>query len=357
MALTEIRVPQSNVNDTTAMVVSWAVEDGDFVAIGEELLVLETSKVSEEVTAPTKGFLRINAAAGTDVAVGGLLAWIAKDETEFPIVADQVESSINATARAKELAAELGIELKTIVARGIITEKHIRELSDMTVRLEGVPSKLVPLSHVQKVVLETVTRSTNEVAQAVLFGQADVTKAMATLESLVETEDIFISLTDLVMYVVSCVLFDFPHLNATLDGDSIRFYKEINIGATVEVENELYVINVHRANEISLIQVAEKRQEYIMALFKNTPIAGSLAGGTFTTTVLDQPAVQYQMPLIFPGQSGILGLGAVNDVEGQKNVGLSLSYDHRIVNGNYAARFLQKVADELTGFVFETPQL
>lgn len=362
MAVIDIKVPQTNVNDTAAKVVAWHGEDGGAVRAGELLVVIETSKAAEEIVAPATGFLRIAARPGSEVAVGGRLGWLADSVGELPGGEAAAGGAVKATDKARALAAELGVELAALKVAGIITEKHVRDAAGATAptapaaALPVPAARVVPLSRVQLGVRAAVMRSRDDAVSAHLLGETVVDRALERLDAIVDEQGLLVTLTDLAIHQAARALTAFPRLNAALVGDSVHEYAEINVGATIEAGGELYVAVIHGADGRALAEIAERRQEIAFGLFKGAVDPEALARGTFTVTVLDQPALAHQLPVIFPGQAAILGLGAPRrvvrpDEDGtlavRTVIGLTLAYDHRFVNGAEAARFLQAVADGL----------
>jgi 2-oxoglutarate dehydrogenase E2 component (dihydrolipoamide succinyltransferase) len=364
-AYVTLQVPQINANDVEVRIVEWRVDDGHKVAQGEVIAVVESSKASTDVEAPSAGFIRHNAAAGEDAKVGAALAFLAQTVEALPRRQAAIADSVKATAKARELAQAHHIDLATLNKTGIVTESDIYQA--IAQRQAAAPSAnaavtaaRVPLSAIQISVRRAVEQSSREMAPAYLLGAADVTDALQQLEAMTEQDGALVTLTDLLIHVVARALLEFPRLNARLVGDQIEQYGSINIGVTAEVGGDLYAIVIADADKLTVAQIAEKRTGYVMQLFRRQGLSNeALRGGTFTVTVLQQPAVLHQVPIVFPEQAAIFGIGAVQealsrDAAGQivtrKTLGLTISYDHRFVNGNYAATFLQAVATTLAGF-------
>jgi pyruvate/2-oxoglutarate dehydrogenase complex dihydrolipoamide acyltransferase (E2) component len=362
-----LHVPQINANDLVVRLVEWKVADGTQVAQGAIVAVVESSKAANDVEAPAAGFIRHNATAGDDVNVGDALAFLAHTLESLPNrqpTAVALTSSVKATAKARQLAHDHGVDLATIKKTGIVTEQDVqnaiaqRDASSASAN-GAAASQAVPLSAVQASVRKAVEQSLAETAPAYLLGTADVTEATNQIEALTERDGVLVTVTDLLIYVVARVLPEYPRLNARLAGGNVEQYNGINIGVTVEANDDLYAVVIAGADKLTLPQIAEKRTGYVMQLFRGQGLSNeALRGGTFTVTVLTQPAVLHQVPIIFPEQAGIFGIGAAQDVlrrEGReiltkKSLGISISYDHRFVNGNYAAKFMQAVATGLEHF-------
>lgn len=370
MALTEVHLPQTNVNDTTARVVEWHIEDGIQVTEGDLVVTVETSKAAEEIEAPVSGIVRHGVKLNDDVPVGAVVFWLADDTEEFSNLdadAESSQSSVNATKKARALALELGFDLNTIDAPGVITEKHVRAAagSAQTDRGsataptvapdESLFAETVPLTRVQKSGMKAVQRSQQEAAATFMTGDADVTGLVADLERLAEGGT-SVSILDVLIGEVGTLLQDFPRLNATLVDDAVKIYAARNVAVTTDVDGDLHVVTVPDADTKSLLDVAAARLRVTADLFAGKARERDLAAGTFTVTVLEHRSLVHQIPVIFPGQAGIVGLGGIRDEfrpgedsapERRKVVGVSLSYDHRFVNGAYAADFLQALVDRL----------
>jgi 2-oxoglutarate dehydrogenase E2 component (dihydrolipoamide succinyltransferase) len=357
----EISTPQSNVNDTEATVVEWLVDNGEQVKAGQTIITIETSKAAEEVEAPADGFLHQGVAHGDVIEVGEALGWIAETADAITEPASSNEDNIKVTPKAQALADRHGIDLSKIKLKGIITEKKIQNLiGDESSKPE--PSKLIdsahmtPLTKVQKGARKAVEHSRRNAVEAYITAEVEITQTLQLLERLVNAKNTLVTLTDLTMYRVANLLEEFPRFNATLIDDEILEYAQVNVGATVEVDGDLYVINIHDADKISLSKLAKTRQQRVLDLFRSKGDPQAQKNGTFTVTVLDEANLVHQFPIIFPDQAAILGLGAtrqvlVPDGDGGTRVadkiGLTLTYDHRFLNGGMAAKFLQAICESL----------
>jgi pyruvate/2-oxoglutarate dehydrogenase complex dihydrolipoamide acyltransferase (E2) component len=367
-----IIAPQANVNDEQVTVVEWKVSDGSAVRRGDVVVVVESSKSVEEICASDDGFLRIGAQAGAEVAVGEILGWIAADATQ-PARSGQAANLAapaaprKATDKARQLARSHGIDLSQVVARGIITEHQVQQLIDQQAVgavAEPDPASGRKLDAIQQRALKVVLQAKAEQAPAHLLGECDVSQTLGLLKALSEAQGMMSSLTlgDLLIHQVSRVLRDFPELNGSLVGDTVQLHPHVSIGTTVDVDGHLYLLTIADADKLSLKEIALRRLSDIMELMRGRYKPASASASTFSVTVLSDPAARYQLPIIFPGQAGIVGLGGVqrtlrlgrNDLpEAASVVGLSLAYDHRFINGFAASRFLAAVAARLTTPVLE----
>jgi len=368
MATCEVRIPRINANDAGARILEWHVKDRGRVRKGEPLLTMETSKAVVEMESPEDGYVHLLVAAGTEVEVGATVALIAhsldelKEETAIPAG----EHPVRATERARRLALEHGIDLSSLKIPGIITQRHVSELlAARTATPAGAlqetstlppAARVVPLNRVQRAVARTVVDAAREHVNASLIAEADWSQARQKLQEMADEKGIFVSPVDLLIYHAARSLRDFPRCNATLTREGVHEFAAVNVGATVDVEGNLYVIVIRDADRLTLQEIAARRQEVQLQVFRGSVAPNYLEGGTFTLTLLEHPNLVWQIPIVFPNQAAILGAGGVRQrlrvgedgqVTARAVMGLSLAYDHRFLNGAYAARFLQDVVSRI----------
>jgi 2-oxoglutarate dehydrogenase E2 component (dihydrolipoamide succinyltransferase) len=374
MSTKTINAPQTNVNDENVILTEWNVKDEDFVEKGDTIAVVESSKAAIDIEAEFSGYIRIGIKAGEETPVGSVLGFISMHIESLPPIANLLEVNNNGnkvTKKAQKLAVKHNINLEDIKVHGIISEKDIIAFIENTESPSsgketkfGVPAnRIYPLNPIKKAVSISVKKSLDENSLAYLLGEADVTDLFNKVRSLTEKHGITISLTDCFVFLVSRILSDFPLLNSTLISEGIYEYSEINIGITIDENDSLYIPVLRNADQKSLEDLTNYRMKHLLSVFRKEIDLDSLSGGTFTITVLDKPSINYQLPIVFPNQSGILGLGSVQEsykkaqdgvCEFRKILGLTLAYDHRLVNGNYAALFLQALTDGVSDFIWDS---
>ncbi|MDD2914603.1 MAG: 2-oxo acid dehydrogenase subunit E2 [Gallionella sp.] len=366
MELIEIKLPQSNVNDTTARIIEWRVADGEKVSIGQVILVIETSKSAEEIESPASGYIKILSQVDAEISVGETLAVIGASPEALSDIAIKSpearppEVAIKATADAKELAASHNIDLGVLKVRGIITKRHVENFIASIPKSSPIPPKTsggrnVPLTKVQLASMEAVSSSTRETATTYVLGEADITNCMAALDSLIDDEGLLLSITDVAIHFCSRTLRNFPRLNARLAVDMVVEIPEINIGVAVEINGDLHFVVIPHADSLPVSIIGETRQESVFLLLKGQPLKNQQPS-TFGVTVLDQPGITYQIPIVFPGHAAITGFGPIRESftinsdgfpEKRKLIGICVSYDHRFINGTLAANFLSSLIKRL----------
>jgi pyruvate/2-oxoglutarate dehydrogenase complex dihydrolipoamide acyltransferase (E2) component len=385
MPVTEIVIPQTDVSDETVLISKWLVADGAKIDAGQIILAFEASKAAVEFEAPAAGWLRIGAAQGSTVPIGAVVAWIAATEDELPKQADATAraaggtaTNVRASKKALELAAAHGIDLGALGVTGIVTEKHVQQAIDrgkaggrptspprkaaprgeprpVTEEPAG-PSKTTEASRVQTAVARQVLHSLQTRAHAFVLGRYEVDATQQWLERSLEKKKVMIPFGDVVVFHVARVLRQFPRFNACLLGDTIHEYEQVNVAFTVDIGGRLYTPVIHDADKLSLSEINQLMLKRKMEIMRGSPGGSSLAGGTFTVSILDTPSLLYQLPIINRAQGAILGVGARmrefvpredNSPRVAHIAGLCLSYDHCLLNGADAAKFLSAMGERL----------
>jgi len=169
-----------------------------------------------------------------------------------------------------------------------------------------------------------------------------------------------ITLGDIVLYAVSRTLKNHPDLNANmLDDSSIRLFTHVNLGVAVDTPRGLMVPTIFHADEMSLLEISKAVKELAAQCREGNISPDKLTGGSFTVSNLGNLGVESFTPVINPPQTGILGVcGTVDRVRRAKDgsveiypaMGLSLTYDHRAVDGTPAARFQKELCQNLENF-------
>lgn len=218
----------------------------------------------------------------------------------------------------------------------------------------------VPVTGVRKRTAEAMVQSAFTAPHATVFQTVDATGSMEFVSSL-RTDRTFsehrIELLAVVARAVCLGLRAVPDLNAQWDGDAgeiVRF-ESVSLGIAAATDRGLLVPNIHGADRLSLVELADELQELTAAARSGKTTPQSLAGGTFSITNIGVFGVDTGTPILPPGQTGILAVGAVRrrpwehrgGIELRDVLTLSLSFDHRVVDGAEAARFLRIVGDLL----------
>ncbi|MBQ7036306.1 MAG: 2-oxo acid dehydrogenase subunit E2 [Clostridia bacterium] len=220
----------------------------------------------------------------------------------------------------------------------------------------------VKIPNIRKVIARSMHASLSEMAQLTLNSSFDAAEIMAyrsKVKNNMETLGLAnITLNDIILYAVSRVLKNHRDLNAHFTGDTMRYFNVVNLGMAVDTPRGLMVPTIFGADSMSLNEISVKAKELAKACQAGTISPDLLQGGSFTITNLGSMGIESFTPVINPPQTGILGVDTittgVREVGGElkpyKKMGLSLTFDHRAVDGAPAARFLQELTKVLENF-------
>lgn len=220
----------------------------------------------------------------------------------------------------------------------------------------------VKLSNVRKVIAKSMFTSLSEMAQLTLnasFNAENLLSLRGLIKEKGQTLGLNnITLNDMILFATAKTLKNHKDCNAHFLGDKIRFFNDVNMGIAVDTERGLLVPTVFKADKMSLNQFSKNAKEVITSAQEGSISPDLLTGGTFTVTNLGALGVESFTPVINPPQTCILGVCAIKDnvkiVNGQlkeyKTMGLSLTFDHRALDGAPAARFLQDLCVALENF-------
>jgi pyruvate dehydrogenase E2 component (dihydrolipoamide acetyltransferase) len=217
----------------------------------------------------------------------------------------------------------------------------------------------IPLRSVRAVIAERMARSVTTAAHVTLTAEADATALVELRHKLIQ-DGVDVSYNDLFLYVLGRALREYPQLNASLEGDSIKLWRRIHIGLAVDTDRGLLVPVVRDVDRKGLIELGHATQALIERAQSGQSDPDELRGGTFTLTNLGMFGIDAFTPLINLPECAILGVGRIKrqpvmieeQVTGRQMVWLSLTFDHRLVDGGPAARFLQRVVQ-----LVESPHL
>jgi pyruvate dehydrogenase E2 component (dihydrolipoamide acetyltransferase) len=359
----EILVPRLGWNMEQGVFLGWLKRDGERVRAGEPLFTLEGDKSVQEVESVAGGVLRIAPDApnaGDTVAVGAVLGRV---ETADAVPAGVEPHRRAITPRARRAAREHGID--TTEANGSGRDGRIRErdILALVARRPAEPARAAPEppptarpSPLRQAIAQRMLHSRDATAPVTLTTTADATNLVSLrrqFAAVAKPPDAVVpGYTDLLVKLTALALRQHPSLNARWEAEQVVPSEEINIGVAVDTEAGLLVPVLRGVPALTLRQVAglTRRLAEKARLRQLTP--GDLAGGTFTVTNLGAFGIDAFTPIINWPECAILGVGrihrqpaAVNEqVVVRDRVTLSLTFDHRLVDGAPAARFLQTLS-------------
>jgi pyruvate dehydrogenase E2 component (dihydrolipoamide acetyltransferase) len=256
------------------------------------------------------------------------------------------------------MAEEEGLDLGQIQGTG--PDGRITE-DDMLRALEGlapagaVPPQALPFTGMRQAIAETMVGSLQSMAQLTLTSHADVTALAGLQEMLRRRWEVRISYTDLMVKAVAAALREHPLLNSTLMGEQIVLQDQINVGVAVALDQGLIVPVVREADQKSILEIHRVLRDLAERARGDQLMVDEVTGGTFTVTNLGMYRVDAFTPIVNPPEVAILGVGQINkhlalvdgQVRAQSRMALSLTIDHRVVDGAPGAAFLQTLVEFL----------
>ena len=401
-------MPKAGITVESCIIGTWEKKVGDEVKIGDILFTYETDKASFECESTAEGtLLEIFFGEGDEVeclvnvcAIGSAgedcsalrpsgTAEVAeapaeapqKVETAAPVAAEStaIEGEKSAVSpRAKKLAERAGVDASLATPtgpNGRIIERDVRAIMDNppvaapAAAVAAAPAavaeeeyKDVKFSGIRRAISKSMHTSLSTMAQLTHNTSFDASAILAYRKQLKNMGGDYagITLGDIVLYAVSRTLLNHPDLNANmLDDNSIRLFTHVNLGVAVDTPRGLMVPTLFHADEMSLLEISKAVKELAAQCREGNISPDKLSGGSFTVSNLGNLGVESFTPVINPPQTGILGVCGTTDrvrkaadgsIEIYPAMGLSLTYDHRAVDGSPAARFQKELGYNLENF-------
>ena len=382
----DVIMPVLGMNQEKGVLLQWLKQDGETVTQGEPLMEVETDKAVTEIEAPASGILtNVSAKPGEDVPVGQTIALIlapgesAPTDVPQPVsTADANPAAVSATGvsshspaspasadptmagegrplaspKARRLAAQHHLDLTTLKGSG--PGSAVLAADVLTTVELSVPQSTVhelPVSRVWQVMVQRLTQSWTEAPHFYLAREADAGQLKAWREQEQDRLGEKITYTDLLVKLVALSLRKHPRLNASWENGTIRLNDEINISLAVAVEEGLLVPVIRRADQLGVNDLAIRRRDLVTRAQAGNLSLDDMQYGTFTISNLGMYDVDGFSAIVNPPQAAILALGRIADrvvpVDGKPAVRpmltMTLSCDHRVVDGARAAQFLQSL--------------
>jgi pyruvate dehydrogenase E2 component (dihydrolipoyllysine-residue acetyltransferase) len=384
----KITIPRLGWSMEEGTFASWIKNDGDRVSIGDALFALEGEKSLQEVESLDAGILRTlpeSPKIGETVKVGQLIGYLVGEGEQLPaaatfvsspppasnvfnekeIGAERVRAKSNmavSTPRARRTAAALGMEIDSIQGtgwEGRVRERDVKAASEATATVfapatdpETSNAKGIPISLLRRTIAERMMTSLANTAPVTLTTRVNATNLVALRKSLKDSSDGALppSYTEIIAKLTAITISEFPTIAGRWTADRIDLPDEINIGVAVDTEAGLVVPVIRDAFRISLPELAKRSRALIEAARGRSLKVADMQGGSFTITNLGGLGVDSFTPIINYPEVAILGLGAIRRIPAVLDDGtiapvafmtLSLTFDHRVLDGAPAARFLQ----------------
>ena len=389
-------MPALEMAQETGKLISWLKKEGESVAKGEPLLEIETDKAVMEIESPGDGVLAgVKIEAGAEVPVGQTIAWIVRPGEVPPADEVAIESGRKTTAvpavaaiptaasanqpatatpsttqpvkispKARRLASERGVNLADVRGSGAGGEILASDI------LAGAESKTAPSpaavdsgSPVSRLMAERTTQSWTTVPHFFVTREVDASALNEARQKfgpeIEKSRGLKLTHTDLLVALVARVLQKHSRMNASWTREGVHTNPEINIGIAMAVDDGVVAPVIHNAANSTLAEIAVQRRDLAERAHGGKLRPADLAGGTFTISNLGMFGVDAFTAIIIPPQAAILAVGRIADRVVPVGVGpearpgvrpmmtLTLSSDHRVVDGARAAEFLRDLVEAI----------
>lgn len=390
----KVLLPKLGESIHSATVVRWFKKVGEEVRLDEPLLEVSTDKVNSEIPSPTAGtIVEIHAAVDQELPVGALLATI---DSSAAVSANRSSAPIEVPLGKKEDAQEMkgfyspaflrvarehGVSLSDIEKisgtgmGGRVTKNDLEEFVAKRqakgpcplARSSASPSsdvERVQMSGMRKAIADNMVRSFYEAPHATLVAEVDITNIVKRIqkekESFQKNHGCKLTITTFIAEAIVVALKTFPLINSSLEGDTILVKKFVNLGIAVSVDQGLFVPVIRQAQSKNLVQMAQAIGEISGKAREHKLLPDDVKEGTITITNFGMSGVQIGVPIIRYPEVAIVGVGAVckkvvpleDDILAVRSmVHVSLTFDHRVLDGMYGCGFLNALKTHLESHI------
>ena len=367
--MTPIVLPKSGFSSEASTLIGWSVAEGDRVETGQVLCEVETEKTTIEITAPASGLLRkILIREGETRPVGVTMGFIGEADEPIPEVKDVLPPTpeatqtraaptpsarprrattgrVRASPAARKLATEHGIDLSELSGSGpggAITTGDVERAVEAS--RAGSDVELVPMSPMRRAIARMTQESFQQSPHFYLTLEADAA-------SLLNDRPEDISITHCLIKAAGLALHEYPQMRAQVEGDAFAIPHAVSIGLITAVKDGLVVPVIHDADQHSLAEIAETVRSLVDRARSGKLSMDEVSGAGFSITNLGMYDIETFHAIIHAPEAAILAVGAIVEKPVVKDgqvvpgvrVALTLSCDHRVVDGVIAAQFLGRL--------------
>ena len=399
----QVLLPQMGISEESAVVGEFYVHVGDAVQVGTQLFSIETGKSVFDVESEYEGVvLALLCQEGDELPIEAPVMVIGEADETFdapqakkaeptrepevkqtaepepaakPEMAPDVSEPMDidnkklSSPRARALAEKAGVDpalAQPTGAEGLIIERDVKAMLDAGIYSAPAAAaftpeyKDIPLSMMRKTIAKAMFTSLQSMAQLTHTASFDATDILAYRKKCkAEEKTKGITLGDMVLYAVTRTLQSFPDMNAHYLDTKIRQFSGVHLAVAVDIPTGLVVPVIRNADKLSLLQISDEIKRLAQTSRDGSIAPELLTGGTFTVSNLGNIGIEHFTPIINPPQVGILGVNTITlrprrapngTVVFYDCMTLSITYDHRAIDGAPASRFLQALCKNLEAF-------
>ncbi|MBY0189619.1 2-oxo acid dehydrogenase subunit E2 [Bacillus aerophilus] len=361
----EVVMPKLGMSMKEGTVSVWNKEVGETVNKGESIASINSEKIEMEIESPAEGtILDIKVPEGEGVPPGTVICYIGEgneqveEKKEKDLQPKQKKERKKISPVARKLAQSANLDIHTLVGTGpdgrITKADVLRALPAEKEKKHNEP-KHQPVSMMRKTIASRMMESLQTSAQLTITMKADVTKLTALQSQLNETaaarHDMKLTMTDFVAKAVVLSLLEQPAMNSQYQNDRVETFEYVHLGIAAALDHGLAVPVIRHAEKLSLIELAKSIKSYGKKAREGKLLHDEIEGSTFTITNLGAYGVEHFTPILNPPEAGILGVGKAdhmpvyhgNELCKGTILPLSLTFDHRVLDGAPASEFLSTV--------------
>ncbi|MDM5370743.1 dihydrolipoamide acetyltransferase family protein [Bacillus bombysepticus] len=381
----EVVMPKLGMAMKEGIITSWNIKAGDNVAKGELIASINSEKIETEIEAPADGtVLDIAVSEDEGVPPGTVICYIGKPnekvemqesthvveektsnievQNQEPNGKEVAKQRIKISPVAKKIAKSENLDIKALVGTGPggrITKADVLKALEERVANPEVPeqeeSTVVPVTGMRKAIASRMHASLQNSAQLTLTMKVDVTDLVALHKDIAEVVqkryENKLTITDFVSRAVVLALREHKEMNSAYIDDAIHQFEPVHLGIAVALEKGLVVPAIRFANNLSLVELSKEIKDMAQKARAGSLSSDDMHGTTFTISNLGSFGIEYFTPVLNTPETGILGIGAIEHVPVYKGenlkkgsmLPLSLTFDHRVLDGAPAAAFLRTI--------------
>ncbi len=359
----KIIIPQLNANDNSCTVQQILFKKGTPVQKHDIVMMLETSKIIIDLECEEEGIFYPVVKEGSDLPTGAVAAFL------FSTVEEMEAYEKNQTEPQKENAVKsykLTNQAMELMKENEFTEEELLSLNKKIIKLvdleellkqrELSKEKNLKFSGNQKMVSQVVSLSHETIPKAFLLMKVNMNEACKKMKKLSEEYDSFIGIGDILPVIVAGLKNDFPFFyGKRKDNDSFVSAEKVNVGITIDTGNGLFIPVLQEEELDRIEQVSEKLAEFRYKAMRNEFEQDDFKEGVISISLNTNKDISFVLPIIQPGQVAMISVGAMmkelvleeGELKENQYFNLGIAYDHRVVNGAYAADYAAAIKEKI----------
>ncbi|MEH3001669.1 MULTISPECIES: dihydrolipoamide acetyltransferase family protein [Bacillus] len=361
----EVVMPKLGMSMKEGTVSVWNKEVGETVNKGESIASINSEKIEMEIESPAEGtILDIKVSEGEGVPPGTVICYIGEGNEQ---VEEKKERDVQSKPKkerkkispvARKIANSANLDIDTLVGTGPggrITKADVLHALPERAEKKQNETEHQPVNTMRKTIASRMMESLQTSAQLTITMKADVTKLTNLQQQLNETaiarHDTKLTMTDFVAKATILSLLEHPAMNSQYQNERVETFEYVHLGIAAALENGLAVPVIRHAERLALIELAKTIKLYGKKAREGKLLHDEIEGSTFTITNLGAYGVEHFTPILNPPEAGILGVGTMYETPIYREdelckgtiLPLSLTFDHRVLDGAPASAFLSTV--------------